>query len=64
VQSGDALKPQLLEMFKGVVKISVAPFFNLQTLGDEDAKKEDMVVGEERYGWKMVGKGEVRASWA
>lgn len=66
VQSGDALRPRLLEMFKGVVHIAVAPFFGLQTIDTEEVDKqpEDWQEGEEAFGWVCVGKGQVRAQWA
>lgn len=53
----------LLDMFKGVVQLSIAPFFGLETLSD-DENAEKMKLGEERYGWRLVGEGEVRGSWA
>jgi tubulin--tyrosine ligase len=55
-QSGTRLRRDLSEVFRGVVELSVKPFFNLGQDGDE--KTTD--VGEEKYGWRMVGKGEVR----
>lgn len=66
IQSGDALRPRLLEMFKGVVHISIAPFFGLQTIDTEepDKKPEDWELGEEHFGWRLVGKGQVRGQWA
>nr|ODO04245.1 cytoplasmic protein [Cryptococcus depauperatus CBS 7855] len=60
-QSGDRLRPQLLEMFKGVVNISIVPFFGLSTRHDE-VDDTAMKVGDEKWGWRMVGKGEVRGS--
>lgn len=66
VQSGDALRPRLLELFKGVVHISVAPFFGLQTIDTDegDKKPEDWELGEEHFDWRLVGKGQVRGQWA
>lgn len=64
MQTGDVLKPKLLEMFKGVVRISVAPFFGIETVGSEDEEQKEMEVGEDRWGWRLVGKGEVRGNWA
>ncbi|WVQ95917.1 hypothetical protein IAU59_003016 [Kwoniella sp. CBS 9459] len=76
-QSGDRLRPDLLEMFKGVIRISVVPFFGLTTSGNEDqdqdeetkgekktSRKEDenWELGDERWGWRLVGQGEVRGS--
>ncbi|WVF68366.1 hypothetical protein IAT40_003131 [Kwoniella sp. CBS 6097] len=76
-QSGDRLRPDLLEMFKGVIKISVAPFFGINLSGDENDEayeaKEDgkplvkeqdekWEVGDEKWGWRLVGQGEVRGS--
>jgi hypothetical protein len=55
VNSGDALRPNLLEMFEGIVRISVAPFFGRGGAG--------MALGEDRWGWRKVGEGEVRGGW-
>ena len=43
-------------MFRGVVELSVKPFFGL----NRDKEEKTMEVGEEQFGWRMVGKGEVR----
>ncbi|WWC95696.1 hypothetical protein V866_002561 [Kwoniella sp. B9012] len=75
-QSGIRLKKDLLEMFKGVIRISIAPFFGLNINNDDDEEEEEEIdakrdqiqrnenweVGEERWGWSLVGKGEVRGS--
>ncbi|WWD20428.1 hypothetical protein CI109_104904 [Kwoniella shandongensis] len=63
-QSGNRLRPQLLEMFKGVIRISVAPFFKLETNGEKSASTEEdeWELGAERWGWRLAGKGEVRGS--
>ncbi|WVO19489.1 uncharacterized protein IAS62_000775 [Cryptococcus decagattii] len=61
-QSGDRLRPKLLDMFKGVIRLSVAPFFGAETAEDEEKEKGEMQPGEERWGWRLVGKGEVRGS--
>jgi hypothetical protein len=61
VQTGDVLRPKLLDMFKGVVRISIAPFFGIET---NDGDEKEMALGEDRWGWRLVGKGEVRGSWA
>lgn len=53
-QSGSRLRNNLAEMFRGVVEISIKPFFGKST--DE----EEMQVGQERFGWRLVGKGKVR----
>lgn len=55
VNSGDELRPNLLEMFEGIVRISVAPFF-----GRGGAA---MALGEDRWGWRKVGEEEVRGGW-
>ncbi|GMK58321.1 hypothetical protein CspeluHIS016_0503530 [Cutaneotrichosporon spelunceum] len=60
MQTGDVLRPKLLEMFKGVVRISIAPFFGTETVGENN--EAEMEVGEDRWGWRLVGKGAVRAS--
>ncbi|KAK8849796.1 hypothetical protein IAR55_005132 [Kwoniella newhampshirensis] len=62
-QSGERLRPQLLDMFKGVIRISVAPFFELETNGQEDKSGEaEWKIGTERWGWRLAGQGEVRGS--
>ncbi|EIW71443.1 hypothetical protein TREMEDRAFT_42822 [Tremella mesenterica DSM 1558] len=58
-QTGQRLQPLLGDMFKGVVKISVAPFFNLR-IDDADEDQGAWTVGEEKWGWRLVGKGEIR----
>ena len=60
-QSGERLRPNLAEMFQGIIRISVAPFFGL-TL-DEEAESEengDWEIGKEKWGWRLVGQGQVR----
>lgn len=61
-QSGERLRSNLAEMFQGVVRISIAPFFDLDLDGDDDVKSEEgeWAVGTEKWGWRLVGKGEVR----
>ena len=54
-QSGTRLRRDLSETFRGVVELSVKPFFKLN--GDEE---DAMKTVDERYGWRLVGKGEVR----
>lgn len=60
-QSGERLRPHLSEMFQGIVRISIAPFFGLD-LGEEaeESQDEDWRIGAERWGWRLVGRGEVR----
>ncbi|WRT69820.1 uncharacterized protein IL334_006811 [Kwoniella shivajii] len=66
-QSGLRFKKDLLEMFKGVIRISIAPFFGLTISDDDDETNEgketvEWKVGEERYNWTLVGKGAIRGS--
>ncbi|TXT10849.1 hypothetical protein VHUM_02354 [Vanrija humicola] len=64
-QSGEVLRPRLLEMFKGVVRLSIAPFFGIEAeQGKEKVKEGPMELGEERWDWRLVGQGEVRGNWA
>lgn len=64
-QSGEVLRPRLLEMFKGVVRLSIAPFFGIAAEpGKEPVKEGPMKLGEERWDWRLVGQGEVRGNWA
>ncbi|KAL1408615.1 putative tubulin--tyrosine ligase pby1 [Vanrija albida] len=64
-QSGEVLRPRLLEMFKGVVRLSIAPFFGIDAEQGKDKVKEGpMELGEERWDWRLVGQGEVRGNWA
>lgn len=73
-QSGDRLRPHLAEMFRGVVRLSVAPFFGLDVLPEKDSDDAEPAsaadgdetrapaeVGEEKWGWRLVGKGEIRS---
>lgn len=61
-QTGERLRPLLLDLFKGVIRISVAPFFSLKLDGDDDAetRTDTWVKGEQRWGWTLVGQGAVR----
>ena len=64
-QSGDRFRPELLEMFKGVIEISIAPFFGIVTgqspLGSpQETTTDEKDIGVERMGWRLIGKGEVR----
>jgi hypothetical protein len=83
-QSGDRLKSELLEMFKGVVRISVAPFFDIELEEDDKEGQQNQSnlsrgapeevrdegegvemrkfweMGEEMWGWRLIGKGQVR----
>ena len=64
-QSGDRLKTELAMMFRGVVKIAVAPYFGLQTIDEQEEEdgeieEREWRVEEERWGWRLIGKGEVR----
>ena len=60
-QSGIRLRGNLAEMFKGVVEISIKPFFNLQSSDQAEGDGKGMGgIGSERYGWRLVGKGEIR----
>jgi len=47
-------------MFQGIIRISIAPFFGL-TLDDEEDKEDgEWEVGMEKWGWRLVGQGQVR----
>lgn len=78
-QSGNRLQADILDMFKGVVRVVVAPFFGLDTRdedteggagddrggkdGDEATEKSiesAWEVGQEKWGWRKVGQGQVR----
>jgi tubulin--tyrosine ligase len=60
-QSGERLRPKLAEMFQGIIRISIAPFFGL-SIDDDNEEKEggDWEVGTEKWGWRLVGQGQVR----
>jgi hypothetical protein len=63
-QSGERLRPNLAEMFQGIIRISVAPFFGL-IIEDKEYDKDEAGgwdVGEEKWGWRLVGQGQVRGS--
>jgi len=63
-QSGDRLRPQLLTMFKGLIRISILPFFGITVsesgTADEETVEGNWELGQERWGWRLVGRGEVR----
>ncbi|ORY34628.1 tubulin-tyrosine ligase family-domain-containing protein [Naematelia encephala] len=66
-QSGDRLRKELREMFKGAIRIAVLPFFGIRSddedveiPGEKEAHEVEWEVGDERWGWRMVGKGEIR----
>ena len=64
-QSGERLRPHLAEMFQGIIRISVAPFFGLDLEEDEGEEKEEgWEVGREKWGWRLVGQGQVRGPGA
>lgn len=64
-QSGNRLRRELGEMFRGVVELSVKPFFGLGGQDPETRQgKKEMQVGEEKYGWRLAGRGEVRGPTA
>jgi len=48
-------------MFQGIIRISIAPFFGL-SIDDDDEEKEEGAweVGAEKWGWRLVGQGQVR----
>lgn len=75
VQSGERLKPLLSDMFKGIVNISIAPFFKLEIRSasndsiDKDGKAKENEIGKgnhmvddtiEKSSWILIGKGQVR----
>jgi tubulin--tyrosine ligase len=68
-QSGDRLRKELGDMFRGVIRIAIVPFFGLELNEDEenggDARDGEWDIGDERWGWTLCGRGEVRgSSWA
>ena len=64
-QSGSRLRRDLGEMFRGVVELSVKPFFGLELQDDAgEGGHKGMQVGDEKYGWTLVGQGEVRGPTA
>ena len=64
-QSGERLRPHLAEMFQGIIRISVAPFFGLDFEEEEGEEKEEgWEVGREKWGWRLVGQGQVRGPGA
>jgi tubulin--tyrosine ligase len=60
-QSGERLRPKLAEMFQGIIRISIAPFFGLSIDDDNHEQEEgEWEVGTEKWGWRLVGRGQVR----
>jgi len=63
-QSGDRLKSELAEMFKGVVQMVVAPFFNLATIQDQELAEDDPSADIGTSGaWKLIGEEKTRGAW-
>ncbi len=66
-QSGDRLRPHLADMFKGVVRIAISPFFGCETIIDEDdsadREQPSQAVGQVRHGWRMIGEAATRGDW-
>lgn len=65
-QSGDNLKGDLLSMFKGVVEVCIAPFFDIRLKDEEeeDSKDEESwEVGQERFGFVKIGEEKTRGDW-
>jgi tubulin---tyrosine ligase len=61
-QSGDRLQPHLAEMFKGVVRLAIAPFFGCEVIEEEEVDGElntDVV----RHGWRLIGEAATRGEW-
>ena len=63
-QSGMNLRPQLLEIFKGVVEISIKPFFNMDGDSQEGNRLADDAAGgnvdaRDTHGWRLVGSREM-----
>jgi tubulin--tyrosine ligase len=60
-QSGERLRPKLAEMFQGIIRISIAPFFELSIDDDNEVENgREWEVGTEKWGWRLVGQGQVR----
>lgn len=60
-QSGERLKSELGDMFKGVVKLVIAPFFSAavyETDSDEEGKRDDVYET-----WKLIGEQKTRGGW-
>jgi tubulin--tyrosine ligase len=63
-QSGDRLRSELAEMFKGVVQMVVAPFFNLTTIQDQELAEDDSSSHTNTSGaWKLIGEEKTRGDW-
>jgi hypothetical protein len=61
-QSGDRLRPHLADMFKGVVRLAILPFFDCEAMDGEKQEKE-LELEETRHGWKMIGRAATRGQW-
>jgi tubulin--tyrosine ligase len=59
-QSGDRLRKDLGELFKGVVNIAIAPFFDLQTNDGHNGDGDIETVEGDAWGWRQIGKGQIR----
>lgn len=66
-QSGNRLRNELGEAFKGVIKLVVAPFFDIKRFADEGEETREtsssLQIGEEKHGWRKIGEQETRGTW-
>jgi tubulin--tyrosine ligase len=63
-QSGDRLKSELAEMFKGVVQLVIAPFFGLTTIQEEtDAEESSSTSASLSSVWTLIGEEKTRGDW-
>lgn len=63
-QSGNRLRSELAEMFRGVVQMVVAPFFGLTTIQDQDTAEDDTPSDTNTTGaWKLIGEEKTRGDW-
>ena len=66
-QSGDRLRSELADAFQGVIKLVIAPFFEIKRFADQDDNEAEqpvaLRVGEEKFGWRKIGEQETRGTW-
>ena len=63
-QSGERLKTELGDMFKDVVRLVIAPFFDLDLITDEDEDDVPPVKSDTSgSSWVLIGGEQTRGEW-
>jgi tubulin--tyrosine ligase len=63
-QSGERLKSELSDMFKDVVRLVIAPFFDLELIEDEDDSESGPAeTPNKAEAWILIGEEKTRGEW-